>query len=94
MSRTVGFPYFGHDGAVEPVSVLDALSAVAELGAVAGLYLLTAARSPRAPRWAGLAAVALVAAVVGLPLAPSDHVHAEEAHDAPAAVPAHVHHHH
>jgi hypothetical protein len=97
MSRTVGFPYFGHDGDVEPVALLDALSVVAELAAVAGLYALSAVRSPRPTRWAGLPALAVVALLVaaaGLPLAPSEHAHAEEAHEAPALhVHAHAHDH-
>jgi hypothetical protein len=95
VSRTAGLALGGHDAAPEPIALLDSLSVVAELAAVAGLYLWsTASRPARRPRLAGLPAlafVALVAAVIGLPLAPPadahEHTHAE------TFTPASSHHH-
>ena len=89
VSRTVGLPLFGHDGGVEPVSLLDALSVAAELAIVAGLsFRSVAAGSRSGARLAGIPALTVVALLVagaGLPFAPAEHAHAE------TPVEAHVH---
>jgi hypothetical protein len=81
ISRTVGLALGGHDAAPEPVALLDTLSVVAELAAVAGLYLLGSATLRPRRRLAGLPAlvlVALLAAGAGLPLAPAADAHVHE----------------
>ena len=96
-SRTVGLGLVGQGGGPEPVALLDLLSVVAELAAIAGLYLLSsAARPARSSRLAGLpalAVVALLASGVGLSLVPAAHgdagTHPEPAPAADAPTTSH-----
>ena len=89
VSRTAGLALGGHDAAPEPIGLLDSLSLVAEMAAVAGLYVATRPARFRS-RFAvpALAALALVAAAIAFPLAPAadahEHVHSDDAFTAPA----------
>lgn len=88
VSRTVGLPIGPDAGTPEPVSTLDALSFVAELVAIGGLFLL--ARPSKVRSWrlgpvAGLALTSLLVAGTAMAFTPAEHHH-----DEPGA-PVHVH---